>query len=956
MVLQRLRFTGEISFSREKGLLTHISRSTVQTAFAATSDRGTIGIPLDTVSAFIVRIPDDPSVVSKFEVLPRGEIGELALGGLQLASCYLNRPQQTAASFVETEWGRIYRTGDKATIRSDGTIECLGRIDENQVKLNGQRLELGEVEQALLRTPGCHGAVAAVLLNILVAFVAMDLTPSSNEQLWAQCRSWLPSFMIPTDIIIMERFPQLPSGKVDRKRLVHDYSIRTMNAPGDEVAIDSSERLLCDIATTVLGEKVGPLTVFSAAKLDSLAAIEYASTLRENGIFINPADILNSKSPRELRRRLGAVDAPTVVTEPDSPSKQREFSGPFWDKVRLRHLLGDQVEEIDRLEKPTPLQQSMVAETLKGGHLYINQIELEVVSDAALDILQSGLRKLAECNEILRTGFTFVENQLCQVIWKRLDDSQLCYDNDGGNSANQIDDVESFLLRPLRIEIRPPGPKRDALTLLLTLHHAIYDGWTIDLITEDLSLLLSKKLPTNRPQFSRLVDHLNRKAEANDLDSMEFWTEHLYGAGAAPVSNFKTTAVSEPQRIITVTKIPLHAKDLRNLMLKISVGPQVLFQACLVWLWATVHGIEDITIGCVSSGRSLPVTGIDKLMGPCMTTLPLRINLSKYKAVIELLQSIHSINRETMLHGDVPLSQIATGAGLSSGARIFDVIFAYQESLASRKQKSNLVRERWHCDATEANLVVEIQPRGDHFICQTTSQSNVIPQPLVEAFAGHLGTLVAHLASHVDSPITSISTCFRHEDLSHFNLNPKTISTYPSLSEMVEISALKFPSATALHFASSIQSSFLGSETLSYGDLNVRANQVAHHLQQCGIGSGGVIAIIMDKSPLLYYSILGILKTGCAYLPILPSTPSGRVKVILDQAEPCLCVVDTLSLSLVRGRDSPKIVNLETATLSSYSDANLGGCSGPSDLAYVMYTRYISLLLCPSRGSFTNDV
>ncbi|KAI1429723.1 putative non-ribosomal peptide synthetase [Xylaria sp. FL1777] len=911
---------------------------TVQAAFAATSDRGTIGVPFNTVSAFIIRISTDNHVGDQFDILPVGEIGELALGGLQLATYYLNRPQQTANSFVNTPWGRVYRTGDKAKIRPDGTMECLGRIDESQVKLNGQRLELGEVEQALLRTPGCHSAVAVVVSNVLVAFAAMEQASDSNTQLWAQCQSWLPAFMIPTDIVVMKQLPQLPSGKVDRKRLVYDYSTRTMNAAGNELAIDDQERLLCEVATTILGERIGPLTEFSAAKLDSLTAIEYASTLREGGIFITPVDILNSKTPRGLRQRVGNVVTPTAVSDSEHQSTHQQSFGPYLDKVKLEPVLGDRIQEIDRLERPTPLQQSMIAETLKGAQLYINQIELEVFPHVTLAVLQSSLRKLAEYNEILRTGFTFVENQLCQVIWNRLDDAQFHYDVDRSNITHGIKDIELFLLRPIRIEIRPPGSGKKGFTIFLTIHHAIYDGWTIDLVVEDLSLLLSGRLPPERPQFSQVMRHFHDNAEVDSIDSMEFWSEHLRGIGAATASNFKTIAVSEPRRTVAVTKIPLHPSNLKDLMLKVLVGPQVLFQACLAWLWAAVQGNEDITIGCVSSGRSLPSAGIDKLMGPCMTTLPLRINISKYRTVAELLQSIQSINRDTLLHGHIPLSKINKAAGLSSSSKLFDLIFAYQESLASRKHKSNIVQETWHCDATEAKLVVEIQPCGDHFICQTTSQTDVLPQPLVEAFTRHLSSLVSHFSSHLDALVEHIPRCFPFESLSHFNRNPRTIETYSNLPETVENSASRYPSAAALCFAPSIGPLVMNSTSLSYHDLNSKANQIARHLQQCGLTSNGVIAIVMDKSPLLYCSILGILKTGCAYLPILPSTPYERVKIILDQAEPCLCVVDTMSSSLILGRESPKVINLEAVVLTSYSNSNIGIRSGLSDLAYVIYT------------------
>ncbi|KAI0811786.1 putative non-ribosomal peptide synthetase [Xylaria sp. FL0064] len=913
---------------------------TVQGAFAATSNRGIIGRPFDTVSAFVTRIPTDSSVEYQFEILAKGEVGELVLGGLQLATCYLNRPQQTATSFINTQWGRIYRTGDKAKIQPDGTIECLGRIDESQVKLNGQRLELAEIEQALLRTPGCHNAVAAVVSNVLVAFAAMEQGSDSNTQtqLWTQCRSWLPAFMIPTDIIIMERLPQLPSGKINRKQLVHDYTTRAMNTATHEAAIDDQERLICEVATTIFGEQVGPLTRFSAARLDSLAAIEYASTLRESGIFITPVDILKTKTPRALRLRIRDVGPEGATSNSNHQSTYNQSFNQFPDKLKLKPALGDQIQEIDRLERPTPLQQSMIAETLKNADRYINYIELELNSPVKLDVLRASIRKLAACNEILRTGFAFVENQLCQVIWKRLDDAQFYDSMDGTNSTHGVKEIELFLLHPLRIEIRSSGPGGRGFTLLLTLHHAIYDGWTVDLIIKDLSLLLSGAPPIERPQFSHIMRKIHDNFEGDRINSMEFWAEHLRGIGAAATSDFRTIAVPEPQQNVTVTKIPLHPQDLKDLMLKASVGPQVLFQACLVWLWTAVQGSEDITIGCVSSGRSLPLAGLDKLMGPCMTTLPLRINISKYKTIVDLLQRIQAINRETLLHGHIPLSKINQAAGLSASSRLFDVIFAYQESLASRKQDSSIVREAWHRDATEAKLLVEIQPCGDHFMCQTTSQTDSLPQPLIKTFVSHLSSLVRHFSSHPDALVETIPKCLPFNSLSHFNRNPRTIETYSSLPEMVENSASRYPSATALCFATSISPSAKDLKLLSYHDLNSRANQIARYLLQYHLTSGGVITIIMDKSPLLYCSMLGILKTRCAYLPILPNTPPERVNVILDQAEPCLCIVDTMSASLVQGRESSRVVNLEVVDLSCYLDTNPGEYSLSTDLAYVIYT------------------
>ncbi|KAI1821473.1 amino acid adenylation domain-containing protein [Xylaria intraflava] len=907
---------------------------TVQPAFSAISERSVIGIPLDTVSVFVIRISTDSSTASQFEVLPTGEVGELALGGPQLATYYLNRSDQTAASFINTLFGRVYKTGDKARIRPDGTVECLGRIDDSQIKLNGQRLELGEIEQVLLGVQGCHGAFVTVISNILVAFAAVEQDTSHLEaQLLDRCRSWLPAFMVPSDIVVMGQLPQLPSGKIDRKRLINEYVSRAPNSSNNEKATDDLESLLCEVSSTILGEHVSPLTEFSTAKLDSLTAIEYASLLRERGIFVTPFDILSAKTPRELRRRINGDNRRlTNVRDVECCASHRRPPEPYSKIMELKSELKHRVHEIDRVERSTPLQQSMIAETLKRTDLYINQVEFELTSSVTLDILQSSLRTLAERNEILRTGFAFMESQLYQIVWKRLDDAQLYDTSNGRNPAGKVEDVESFLLRPLMIQIQRATSTEKSFKLLFILHHAIYDGWTVDLIIEDLSLLLGGELPADRPQFSRLVSHIQDSAEDKNIDSMEFWSEHLRGLGSISPSDFRAVAVSKPQRVIGVTKIPLQPRVLTDFMLRASVGPQVLFQACIMWLWAAVQGNEDIAIGCVSSGRSLPLAGIERIMGPCMTTLPLRINISRYKTILELLQDIHLINRETLRHGNIPLTEIHKAARLPINAKLFEVIFSYQESLASRRRKPGVLRETMHRDATEAKLVIEIQPCDDHFICQMTSQTDILSQPLVEAFTRHLIHLVDYVSNHVEALIETIPQHFPFDGLSHFNKNPRSVNTCSSLSEMVENSALRFPSAAALCFAASTSPAIVNIQSLSYHELNSKANQIARHLQRYAPVSGGVIAIIMEKSPLLYYSILGVLKTGCAYLPILPNTPLERVKAILDQAEPCLCVVDTMSSSLM-SREILNVINIETVDISSYSCTNLNIRQGPSDLA-----------------------
>lgn len=191
-------------------------------SFRTSSVVGNIGIPLDTVSCFVIEPLKDHNPLA-IRVLPVGEVGELAIGGYQLARGYINRPEQTAAAFIDSQYGPLYLTGDKARLHHDGLLECLGRLSDGQVKLRGQRIELGEVEQAALKEPICHSAVASVINGILVLFCATDDDGANADTVTEACKKWLPSFMVPGDIQMMREFPRLPSGKVDRKLLKTRY-------------------------------------------------------------------------------------------------------------------------------------------------------------------------------------------------------------------------------------------------------------------------------------------------------------------------------------------------------------------------------------------------------------------------------------------------------------------------------------------------------------------------------------------------------------------------------------------------------------------------------------------------------------------------------------------------------------------------------------------------------------
>ncbi|XXG96233.1 hypothetical protein Hte_002514 [Hypoxylon texense] len=909
---------------------------TLQPAFSKWSSKNNIGVPLDTVSAFVV-----DTDASEFRVLPLGHTGELAVGGSQISTGYINRPEQTSAAFVDTRWGRVYRTGDKARMLSDGKIECLGRVGSGQVKLNGQRIELGEIEHALLRTPGCHGAFAAVISNVLVAFAAVEEgleAAGIQEAILTKCKSWLPAFMVPAEIKTMHNFPRLPSGKVDNKTLIQQYETAAISDGQhlENLFDDDLERQLCEIAGAILGQRVFPSTRLSSLGLDSLAAIEYASSIRLIGPPISPVDVLDVSTVRELCRVIEGRHGATSPSTSIEPSLDHGRAEQLKALLESDSAMQPHLDDVDHIEICSPLQEAMIAETFKDARLYVNQAELHIPGHFTTESIKSWFLTLAQRNEILRTGFMDLGHKLYQVIWRQLGEKQI----EVLDHVRRVEcvDVELFLRRPLKIDIIASESPTEHHKVILTLHHSVYDGWTLDLLIDDLSLLARGEPPVHRPQFKHVSQQLEAESRNGIMDANEFWAEKLRGSVPIPLPNFRTAAVPNPRIMTTCKKVEVHPALVRDFALGALVGPQVVFQACLAWVWGALNGVDDTIIGTVSSGRTLPITGIEKIMGPCMATLPLRTLLSRHETIIELLQATHSFNRESLRHGTLPLARIKRAAGVPPAQTLFDVIFAYQETLSSRRQENNTIYTAWHKDAVEAKLLVEIAPCTDHFSCQITWHSDVFSEPLVDTLFGHVNHLIGYFVRNGDQPLSGISRSFPAENLSHHNKNPKHFQVLSSLSELVEKSAIAFPASSALCFASSIGEYGVKARVLTYRELNSRANRIARHLKASGAVAKGVIALVMEKSELLYCAILGILKAGCAYLPILPSTPLQRLQLILQQAQPQLCLIDEACPKQLVGAAPCLVIDLTSLALSEYAESNLAIPQDPSDVAYIIYT------------------
>ncbi|OAA59688.1 non-ribosomal peptide synthetase [Niveomyces insectorum RCEF 264] len=946
---------------------------TLQPCLDASSSVRNIGFPLDTVSAFILAIPEDEQRYlsqGKPEIVPLGEIGELAVGGHQLAGGYLDRPEQTAAAFVNTAaYGRLYRTGDKARVTEQGQLECFGRLSGGQVKLHGQRLELGEVEQAALRTSGCLGSVAAVANGVLVLFCDvgsnMNAVENLEETILESCRAWLPRFMVPGDVVLLAQFPRLASGKVDRKRLSSEYaSARARSADSAPPLTpttykDDLDRLLHSIAREILGCEVKSRTAsLAAAGIDSLQSIRFAASLRSSGFKnVSAVDVLEAKTMNALHARV--LQLQHLVDEKNGESvAQNSYAAAETTPLAYVYDSADviakvpslqertEADDIARVMACTPVQVAMLAETLADPKAYCNWVELAFAQEISENEVASCFQSLIEKNEALRTGFVRYEGKFVQVVWRHPTSEQIQQTSEPVPREFRLETEES-LLHPFHVTILARGVDEQKVHAILRVHHAAYDGWSMDLIRSDLNALLRGQDVASRAPYSSVAGYYQNIPTEETNAATRFWAQLLNGCqlGSLPELNPRRNGNAQVLTKEAVLLAGLEKVQVEESARRLGCGTQVLFQAALLWLWSAMSGTPDVVVGTVTSGRTIPLDGIESVVGPCLQTVPLRADVSLMRTIRDLLVSIQSTNRASLPYTFLPLAEIKKIAGVRPGQPLYHVLFVYQESLYSQNHSTKaLVSEVAHKDYLETKLLWEVEPDEEGFKVRATFHADLFPEAQITSMIEQFTYVVRHAVANVDHDLSTMFSSIPSHLLSHHNVDYRSFDGCPDLGRLVQQVAHRTPDRPALCFATAFgEDDSVVSQTLSFRELNRLANRIARCLRSQGAQPGDAVAIVMEKSILLYAGILGIIKAGCAYLPLLPSIPIARAEAIFEQARVYLYLTDTAAARrLVFSRLSVTALDLQKVDFGNVSDEDDDIDNSPVDASRITNIIYTS--------------
>ncbi|WP_283776236.1 non-ribosomal peptide synthetase [Pseudomonas syringae] len=900
--------------------------------------RSPIGRPLGNV---LCRVLD-----SELNPLPRGVAGELCIGGIGLARGYLRRPGLSAERFVADPLGqageRLYRTGDLVRWAADGVLEYLGRLDQ-QVKLRGFRVEPQEIEARLLAHPGV--GQAAVLLRETVAgpqligyYTAEAGQNVEAERIKSALALELPDYMVPAQLVRLDSMPLSPSGKLDRRALPEpQWQTREHVEPQTDL-----QKQIAAVWRQVLGvPRVGLRDDFFELGGHSLLATQIISRVRqacdidlplrtlfeasELGVFAAQVEAIQQSGARSSLQPIARVDRSQPV--PLSYSQQRmwflwqmEPDSPAYNVGGMARLKG--VLNIECFE--AALQALILRhETLRTTFPSVNGVACQQVSE------QSGLR-------VQWQDYSALPAEARQQSIQALADSE----------AHQPFDLETGpLLRACLVRSSDLEHY-----FVLTLHHIVTEGWAMDIFARELGQLYEAFLEGRPSPLEPLAVHYldysvwqRQWMEAGERQrQLDYWTAQL--GSEHPLLELPA---DRPRPPVQSHQGELYRFDLNaDLAVKVRAfnarNGLTLFMtmtATLAVLLYRYSGQNDLRIGAPVANRIRPES--EGLIGAFLNTQVLRVQLDGQMSVAQLFEQVRHTVIEGQSHQDLPFDHLVEALQPPRSAAynpLFQVMCNVQRwEFQQSRELAGMTVEYLVNDAraTKFDLNLEVTELDHRLGCCLTYSTDLFDEPRIAQMAEHwLNLLQALLADPQQrlSELPLLQDTERQHLLDSLGVEAGEQRLDQCIHSLFAEQAQRRADAPALTFAG---------QTLSYAELDAKANQLAWMLRERGVGPQVRVGLALPRSLDMVVGLLAILKAGGAYVPLDPEYPLERLHYMIEDSGVGLLLSDRAlftALGELPAGVARWCLEDDQPLLESFSSDELPFISLPQHQAYLIYT------------------
>lgn len=870
-----------------------------------------IGKPIDNMQIYVLDQYHKECAINS--------VGEIYIGGIGLARGYRENVALTKDRFlsdIPDIGNRVYRTGDLARWCEDGNLEYLGRLDD-QVKINGYRIELDEIKEKLQSHPEVKEAVVVDRTNPYSEkqYLCAYIIPQSKvtaQQLKEYLRSEIPEYMVPNHYVFLTQFPLNSNGKLDKKRLPEPDILENQNTNYMEPQTPLEQELV-ELWARALGlNKVGVLDSFLDMGGDSITMLKLQAMIhRKYSVNIPVSHFYQEYTIQKMAEDINST-------------KQSQTS-------KIGKAADQEVYEASNAQKRLYTLQK----TGQVGTSYNIPMVYEIHGSYDVKRMEDAIKSIIERHEILRTSFHLIDSRVVQRI-EANPDFQLLQFQDQKDEFDPEDWIEEFDLRvaPL-LRAKLIHNHKNRTFLMIDMHHIISDGVTMELFYQEFEALYAQKqLPPVEFQykdFSEWQNHVYAKSEKKKLHE-EYW-KNQFQEEIRPLD--VATDHKRPKRksyggnnfeFCVNASITKQIKDFAR-----EHGCTVFMVLLSAYeiLLSRYSGESDVIIGTPVMGR--PYTEFQLVMGMFVNSIALRNKVEGKKTYAGFLEEVKETAMNAYEHQDYPFDELIEVLQLktdSSRNPLFDFMFVMQNPSKNQKENTGLdlklVTAKHNIAKLDLTLTVYEQEEEYHFNFEYNT--DLYERDTIVKFAESLSKILDSILKDTDQTIASIEMITEEDSMLLDKIN-QTECNVPdkTLVELFEEQVEKTPQAIAVSHNNS---------TWTYYELNCRANQLARQLRERGI-KDDIIGIMLERSMDFLVGILAIMKAGAAYVPIEVDYPPDRKSYILQDSKAKLLITKPEFMEQVIFHGECLEPNRD---IGQSKAENLGLQYNPENLAYVIYT------------------